>query len=277
MQDNNIKNNNKPTYNPEVKDNKENTTLVFGTIIFVVSFFVLGMILQYAFSYGVGSYFHVDAQEVIKASTAIDFDKYSKEVQDAALIATGWSNLIAYLITFIGMVVVLRKYLIADFKKIFNKEDSKKTRLIKILTIVLFGIGFAFVAIGIDFLFKNLAPESNNQSLIVLLMKSNLRIVIIIPTLILAPIVEELFYRKIAFTFLKRFKLPVAYIGCSLLFALPHMLSTDMSGQWFIQFLPYLICGGLLTFVYHINKENVFASIFAHMCNNLIAIILVFI
>ena len=276
MQDkdiNNIENNNKPTYIPEKKDNSENTTLVFGTLTFIILFFIGGLILQYIFVYALSGYFNVDSNDVIKASTGVDFNTYSVGVRNAALLSTAWANFLAYFITLIGMIIVLRKFLFQVFKKIF--EGNRKEVLKRILIILGLGILFAGIALGIDKLFSLFTKSSNNQNLIVLIIRSNVGFLMVISTVFLAPIVEELFYRKIAFTFLKRFSLPIAYIGCSLLFALPHMLSTNMSSEWILQLIPYLLCGGMLTFIYHINKENIYASIVAHMLNNLMALLLI--
>ena len=41
--------------------------------------------------------------------------------------------------------------------------------------------------------------------------------------------------------------------------------------------IPYLLDGLMLAAVYHLSKKNIYASIAAHMLNNLIAVILVFV
>jgi membrane protease YdiL (CAAX protease family) len=56
------------------------------------------------------------------------------------------------------------------------------------------------------------------------------------------------------------------------------MLTTSTSfGTWVLISIPYLIDGALLAAIYHLSKKNVYASIAAHMLNNLVAVILVFI
>ena len=130
------------------------------------------------------------------------------------------------------------------------------------------------------FLFMFLFPlySLSVSNTIVELLKSDGRIPMIISTVIFAPVVEEMIYRKAIFSISKDYSLPLAYTMSIVLFALPHMLSTSSSvGTWFLQLIPYALCGGLLCMIYHLSGYNVYASIAAHMLNNILAVLFVFI
>lgn len=273
MENNNIEN--KPEYKPEYKPEpkKKNWTLLYGAIAFIVVFFVGGAIIQYIFTYAFASSAGLDFNDVLKASASTS--EYSTDVINAAIKSVAWSNFITYLLTFIAMFIIFRKRFIDNFKEIikFFKEKDKKRIIIFIVTI----IGFVALSFLIDFIFSKFSKSSENQSLIEMILKSDCKVLMIIPTVIFAPIVEELFYRAVVFSFCKKYSMIFAYVISSLVFALPHMLSTPISSEWAIQLLPYLLSGALLCFVYDINKENIYSSITAHMINNLFAVIFVFI
>ena len=217
----------------------------------------------------VGSIRGVDPGSVFLAFFQTTPDENVKVCQTIAL---GYSNFICYLLSSLGVAFYLRNYLVEDFNKI---KEKKKYYLI---LIPILAISFAGIAYLVDFLFSKIVTSSENQKTIIMIMNSSARVPMIISTVILAPFVEELIYRKAIFEGLRKYSLIPCYVVSIICFALPHMLSAQENiGVWFLQLLPYMILGGMLCFVYHISNHNVYASISAHMLNNLVAVILVFI
>lgn len=183
--------------------------------------------------------------------------------------ALGWANLITYLLATLAACFYLRNYLIEDILKI--KENKKKY----IILFPVLVISFAAIAYGVDRLFSLFSKSSANQTTIEAVLMTSGKIPMIIATVLFAPVVEELIYRKSIFEALRKLSLVSAYITSIVCFSLPHMLSgAESVGAWFIQLLPYMILGGLLCFVYHISNHNVYVSIAAHMLNNLVAVIM---
>lgn len=88
-------------------------------------------------------------------------------------------------------------------------------------------------------------------------------------TVILAPIIEEIIYRVGIFTFLKRIHPAVAYIGVGLIFGMIHMHNFFDPVEW--AYFPGYAFGGIaLSFVY--DKFGFAGSMMAHMTNNGIAV-----
>lgn len=206
------------------------------------------------------------------ASSFIDNSKNVGDVAKCHVEALGYANFATYLLAALGVGFYLRNYLVEDFIKI------KNNRVKSIVLIIAFALAFTALALVIDLLFKKIAGDSNNQTTIIEIMKTSAVVPMIIATVIFAPIVEEFVYRKIIFEALKDYSLIPCYVASIICFALPHMLSPAASvGIWFLQLIPYMILGGMLCFVFHINNFNVYASIAAHMLNNLVAVIMLFI
>ena len=202
---------------------------------------------------------------------------FFEKVEDSSIelargTAMGYGSFISYLLAFLLIGFFMRNYLIEDFLKLKN---NKKIYLLIILGLALLFTGIAYL---LDKGFTKLVDSSNNQKTIIQILNSSAKIPMIITTVILAPVVEELIFRKAIFESLKQYSLIPCYVLSIILFALPHMLTTGIPfGVWVLQLLPYLILGGMLTFIYHISNQNVYASILAHMFNNILSVVLVFI
>lgn len=237
-------------------------------IIYVLMIFIGITVFSIIFSMIAANSKGIDSNLV--ASSFFDSNLVTDEIKECQLIGQSYGNLLAYLIAFAGIVLWQRNDLIDDFQKI--KEDKKLYAIL----IPCFSIGFGGLSILIDYLFGKISDKSQNQSVIELILKTEAAIPMIFATIILAPVVEELIYRKSIFAVTKDISLPMAYISSILLFSLPHMLSTSTSvGMWFLQLIPYMLCGGMLCLIYHLSNYNIYVSISAHMLNNLLAVIIV--
>jgi membrane protease YdiL (CAAX protease family) len=163
--------------------------------------------------------------------------------------------------------------LIVDFKKIKEKP---------LYFLAYVGIsGFAFLAITtvVSIIFGLFIDDSVNQATIEMIMSNGGAPTMAISVVLLAPILEELVYRKAIFNLLKKYGKPACYAVSIILFTLPHMLSTDMSNMlmWLLQCIPYALSGFLLCYIYDKSNENIYASIGVHMLNNILACILMFV
>ena len=202
---------------------------------------------------------------------------FFEKVEDSSIelaraTAFGYGSFISYLIAILLIGFYMRNYIIEDFLKLKN---NKKIYLLIILGMAILFAGFAYL---LDFIFSQFVDSSNNQKTIIQILNSSARIPMIIVTVLLAPIVEELIFRKAIFESLRKFSIIPCYVVSILLFAIPHMLSTNVSvGVWLLQLLPYMILGGMLAFIYHISNHNVYASALAHAFNNILSVILVFV
>ncbi len=241
-----------------------------AAIVYVLMIFIGTTFLSILFGMIVASIKGVDASTV--ANSFWSKDPIPSDIKECMLIGQGYGNFLGYFIAFGAVLLWMRDDFIIDFRQI--KEDKKFYGVI----IPAFMIGFAGIAILIDYLFGLIVSSSENQNTIVELLKSDGRIPMIISTVIFAPIIEEMIYRKAIFSVTQSYNLPLTYVMSIMLFALPHMLSTSANiGTWFLQLIPYVLCGGLLCMIYHLSGYNVYASIAAHMLNNILAVLFVFI
>lgn len=151
---------------------------------------------------------------------------------------------------------------------------------------ILTGFGFAFAGGIVANAVRNLLEifldipggEAVNQISIELAMKSAGAPLMILSALILAPIVEELIFRKTIFE-LSRNKW-LGLVISSVLFGLIHVSSELMTltsfGHFLYVFVPYVFMGAGFGVAYIVYKQNVLTTIGAHMLWNLFAIISVF-
>ncbi len=111
----------------------------------------------------------------------------------------------------------------------------------------------------------------NQSTVIAITMESPILAVVF--TGIIGPICEEFAYRVGLFNLGMRIHPVVAYLFASLLFGLIHMQDFTSANEW-LNFPSYLIAGGILALTYH--RFGLVSSMTAHVFNNLIAIVSIF-
>lgn len=110
------------------------------------------------------------------------------------------------------------------------------------------------------------AETSNNEVAIRSMFNANpLNLGILFMSIgIMVPIVEEIIYRKVVFTFLeKHLKFKITIVVSALIFAFMHIQGD------YIQMIPYTAMGIVLGYVYYKSDRNVLVSSGVHMLNNL--------
>ena len=111
-----------------------------------------------------------------------------------------------------------------------------------------------------------------NQEQIVKALQGSTKTFVIIYTVILAPIFEEILFRKLLFTALKKctkFPIWAIVLIVSTLFAFMHV--SDLESLVF--FPQYFVLAVIITTSYAISKENLFVSTGMHFLNNLVAVL----
>lgn len=144
-------------------------------------------------------------------------------------------------------------------------------------------IGYAYMMIasvaaqfliqGIGFLFDYTQPVSLNQQAIERSLLSSTGILMVLMTVLFAPVLEELVFRKSMFRF---FKNPyVAMVVSSLVFGLIHVTSETNILDFITNLISYSASGFALGYVYIKNKNNVWSSILVHAVANAVSIIII--
>lgn len=174
----------------------------------------------------------------------------------------------SYIPLLIVIIIFLRKECVEDF--ISFKKNIKKN-----LLWVLIGIGFMYASIIIINVIYNIigiTGESNNESIIGLLLDSPGVVLMVISVVLLAPITEEIIFRKLLFgtaeiTF--KFHPVVAIIFSCLVFSFIHV--TDLESLKYI--FQYIALALPICVVYHYSGNNIYVTIIMHIINNLISVI----
>lgn len=184
------------------------------------------------------------------------------------------STFLGYLLLSMSSTIYTRDVLYLDFLKI--KKSPKKF----IITTILFAAIFYAISSGIDELSSYLTDGSisQNQQTIIEQLTGQFGFLNVISVIFLAPVVEEIIFRKCIFKLCENFSKIIPFILSTVSFSIIHMVGSNGSGlEWILIYLPYFTSGLLLTAIYYYTKENVYASIFAHFINNLVAVISIFV
>jgi|MucameStandDraft_1065616.scaffolds.fasta_scaffold02201_18 membrane protease YdiL (CAAX protease family) len=185
-------------------------------------------------------------------------------------------NVLITLSTAVFLLIIFRDFIKKNWK-IFKQELLEN--VIWILTIGI-GSAYLFSYIG-EFIVNLLLPantsEATNQTLVVTLVSSNM-LLMTFQAVILAPIVEELFFRGLIFNTLRQKSVFWAHLISAFLFGLLHVYSYILAGdmsEW-IKLIPYMTAGLAFSYAYE-KRQNIIAPIFLHGLKNLIAVILIYI
>lgn len=182
----------------------------------------------------------------------------------AVMVSQAISNVIPIVIS----VVLLRRLLLSEL--IDFKNNLKRS-----ITIVLLGISgiyFANIILSIIYSLINITGDSENQQIIETALSSPVRPVVIIMILVLAPILEELIFRKFLIGYFKSKQLNpwIPYIISIVVFAAIHM---NFTIEDLIFFPAYLVLSAVITLAYKYSGNNIYVSILVHFLNNLISLI----
>lgn len=196
------------------------------------------------------------------------FDHLPLDIQNYLATTSTFVNFLTYLILFCALVSLFLKALKSDF--ISLGENSHKIGCYIVFS-VLMAYGFQLVT---NLLVSGFLEESvsQNQASIELIFNSKVSnaLIMILTTVFLGPVVEELIFRKCAFSFFKNDV--VAIIVSSLFFGLIHTVDSGYSlGQLILHTIPYSAAGLAFGLAYTKSNRNIIVPMAGHMFMNCIA------
>lgn len=170
-------------------------------------------------------------------------------------------NVFVYVTLLVSGIILLKKQIVTDFKSLSSKNA------VKIFCMCLATLGCAYLGNYIGTIISSIFGDTDslNQQAIELMLFSKYGFLLIINTVLIGPIVEELVFRKAIHDTLRYFKLPnwaILSIS-SVLFGLIHVIS----GGDFYNIFPYLFMGVSLGYL-EMKSENIFPSMFVHIFIN---------
>lgn len=179
-------------------------------------------------------------------------------------------NFLIYGVLTLLFLLVFKHLFRFDFQLV--KRDVSET--VK-YTLIGFGIMMMLVVlIGLLYQFFDITEVSENQAVLDFMFANGRLIDYIllgIFTVIFAPIVEELVFRKALMTFFKSSPI-VAIVFSGIAFGYIHVTSGDLE-----QILYYMIIGFALAFFYYKSKYNIYVPIFMHLLFNGLMVSTIFI
>lgn len=188
--------------------------------------------------------------------------------------ATTLINFGIYLLLAIALIPLAFKTLKLEFGLYFPRQSWLKD--------VLIGYGLMFIgsAVAVVFvqvigiIFNYLPSEAVNQQAIQASLFSKYGFLMIIVTVVFAPLFEELIFRKAFFSLFK--KEYVALVFTSLLFGLIHVVGEASLLGFITNWITYSTSGFVLGYIYIKNNHNIWSSILIHAVYNAVAIVLMF-
>ena len=191
-------------------------------------------------------------------------------IENALSLCSIVAQVVAYVLFICIVAAICNKVLKVEYNE-FKAHFGKN-----ILMILAFGVGIYFVDVIVANIYAILGEDgtSMNQLMIYGALASPVKWPTIILTLLLAPIVEEVIYRKFMIgTLHLKLKLPiwVAGIISAILFALIHVSS---SLEQLIYFPQYFAMALVLVSAYIFSGQNIYFSIGVHIFNNAISLLL---
>lgn len=174
-----------------------------------------------------------------------------------------------------ALMLALCLFVFKDF--IRRQWQDLKQHFLKILFSGIV-IGYIFCLVGnvvgnLILRFFTSTTTSVNQSAVSTL-TVQYPVLMVIMTVFLAPVTEELLFRGLVFTSIRRHSRLLAYLVSAFLFGFIHVMDSVLGGNFseMVQMIPYAVMGLVFCYMYE-STNNIFGSIFAHMAQNSVAII----
>ena len=188
----------------------------------------------------------------------------------AKTMATSIITLITYIAVTTAFIYYLKTYLVFQFQN-FKKE---------LLLHIIFAFS-AFMALILASYLANVIMtyldktdiEANQAALEEMANgTTTLKVILVLITLIGAPFIEELTFRKGLFGVMDKLPVVVPIIASGLLFGLIHVIGDDIAN-----IIPYALAGVALSIVYVLSNKNIWVVIFGHAAFNFVGLLPLFI
>ena len=253
------------------------TILVYFLLFFVISSFViLGIQAFYMASKGYSF-------ELLSPNSPYYDETLYKEVTYAS---AAWGNLLIYLLGTVVVFGIMGYSVMNDFRSL------RWEKFITFVKYVFFGYVFFYIANILASIIAMFLPTEagNEQAIIEILTSSRSNLVVMaISTIILAPILEEIVFRKCFFNlFSKKFSPTMTILLSSLLFGSIHIINPVLdailvavqdpskASQILVEFaylFVYSLMGVGLGCAYQYSKRNLIPVILLHMFNNFMSVV----
>ncbi|MEG0276464.1 MAG: type II CAAX endopeptidase family protein [Coprobacillus sp.] len=175
------------------------------------------------------------------------------------------------------VLLIIVWFIMKDFLKEQFKDFSKNMKD-NLIYGCLVGVGLIYAGSFIGGILTMLfggTDSSQNQAMIEVITKTS-PVVMVITTVLLAPILEEFVFRGILFGWAYEINPKFAHIISAFVFAMLHIILALLSGniaEW-VQIFSYFLMSIVLSYLYE-KTNNIAVPILTHMINNLITMLII--
>ena len=193
------------------------------------------------------------------------FSKFNIDVKNMDYIKKNVVYFIIDIVYILFLFLIYKKELKDDFKKGNFKVDEN---------ITVYMIGLIIMVISNSIIMKITNKELSNNEQIVRTMIDFFPVYMSFSSVIYAPFVEELIFRK---TIRKMIDNKYIYIITSgVLFGLIHVISSNTDSNELLMGIPYILMGIDFAYIY-VRTNNIYTTMIIHALHNLIMLIVQFI
>lgn len=254
--------------------NKRSLAIILA---YVIVFFLAGTFVAYLVLLLYALINHVDPKAL--------YDSEGNLAGDAQLFVGSMTNFSVYLVGLVIILLLAKPYLLQDLES--SRNNTKKFFVFIGQGILIYYVGNVIGNILTELL--GITGDSENQKTIVALLQSKYVAIVLLTTVILAPLIEEIVFRKALFDLLsKKTKMNsiTIIVVSGISFAMIHfvmaildiLLSEQGLGALLselIYIVPYFISGLVLGYIYEKSERNILVPITIHMLNNILSAILI--
>lgn len=257
-------------------DGSNNRSLAI-LLTYVIIFFFAGTIVASVILFLYANIKNVDPKLL--------YDLEGNLIKDAELFVGSITNFSVYIIGLVIILLLAKPFLIQDLHH--SRYNTKKFFIFIGQGILIYYLGNVISNILSELI--GLTGDSENQKTIVALLQSKYVAIVLLTTVILAPLIEEIVFRKAFFDLLsKKTKMNsiTIIVVSGISFAMIHfvmaildiLLSEQGLGALLselIYIVPYFISGLVLGYIYEKSERNILVPITIHMLNNILSAILI--
>lgn len=229
--------------------------------------------------------FFFDIQNITKEKVISENKKEVINLVSSSHDDTFKGTIILVLVNFLTLLTSAIALIILLFREMKKDAFSIKKNYVKFIICVIVCVFLLFSTGILTDLLNNvitqntnldLTAESVNQASLVNMFSNPLNITfMVLTTVVLAPIVEELVFRKIIFNIINKDK--IAIIVSGLTFGIIHVFHEPSFLSFIIHLVPYALSGIGMSIAYKYSGKNIWVSIIGHSISNFIAVMFILI
>lgn len=237
------------------------------SLIAIMAYLILYVVMGSIITLVLIKVFESDIYDYTTIQNAISTVSGDRTLDRIAAKINTWTMVLIYLPLSVVLITVMFKDLKEDFASL------KEKNYIYYIVMIISAIAFFFISFGISKISTHFVGQSQNEKVLESVFEyKGFGVIMLLITSICGVIVEELIYRKAIFNLLKDKNRWIPILVSTIMFALPHVISTTNVGvaDFIIICIPYFIAAFIFAISYEFSGRNIYFTISMHFMNNFI-------